>query len=291
MLDPSEKLLTYSISEYREVLKKYLSIKKHTISEKSLKVYREKLEHLEDFLWREQNYSLDFDLKRAIRFVEYLKEQGLAHRTIKHVLTIVRNFILESGGTFPEIRKIFRYKAESVPKYLTELQERALLQETDKYHYRFHIRLMLHAGLRISEVLSLDRNSFEEHNGFIFVRVRGKGNKERLVPIISKETADMVRNLILTLYRLKAETFNIGVRGKPITPQAINYHLDVIGKELGFKVTPHMLRHTFATRLREKGVDLELIQKWLGHSSLQTTLIYAKTTTKFEFEVLKNLLS
>ena len=193
--------------------------------------------------------------------MEYFKEQELAPKTIKHVLTIIRNFILESSGTFPEIRKFFRYKTESVPKYLTELQERALLQETDKYHYRFHIRLMLHAGLRILEVLSLDRNSFEEHNGFIFVRVKGKGNKERLVPIISKETADMVRELILTLYRLKAETFNVGTRGKPITPQAINYHLDVIGKELGFKVTPHMLRYTFATRLREKGVDLELIQK------------------------------
>ena len=290
MLSPEERQLAYSISDFRSALDRYLSLKKHTISGKSLKVYREKLEHLEDFLWREQNYSLNFDLNRAIRFVEYLKKQGLAHRTVKHVLTIVRNFILESGGTFPEIRKFFRYKAESVPKYLTELQEKALLQETDKYHYRFHIRLMLHAGLRISEVLSLTKNSFEEHNGFIFVRVRGKGNKERLVPIISKETADMVRELILTLYRLKAETFNIGARGKPITPQAINYHLDVIGRELGFKVTPHMLRHTFATRLRERGVDLELIQKWLGHSSLQTTLIYAKTTAKFEFEVLNRLM-
>jgi len=291
MLPKEEKNLAYSISHFREALNKYLSIKRNTLSPKSLKVYREKLEHLEDFLWHEQNYSLDFDLKRAIKFVEYLKNQGLAHRTIKHVLTIVRNFILESGGTFPEIRKFFRYKVENIPKYLTELQEKALLQETDKYHYRFHIRLMLHAGLRISEVLSITRDSFEEHNGFLFVRVKGKGNKERVVPIISKETADMVRKLILAMYRLKTLTFNIGTRGKPITPQAINYHLEVVGKELGFKVTPHMLRHTFATRLREKGVDLELIQKWLGHSSLQTTLIYAKTTAKFELDTLKNLIA
>jgi len=290
MLTPEEKAFVYTLSDFKEALRKYLKVKEHTLSGKSLKVYREKLEHLEDFLWREQNYSLNFDLKRAIRFLEYLKEQGLAQRTIKHVLTIVRNFILESGGTFPEIKRFFRYKAENVPKYLTEIQEKALLQETDKYHYRFHIRLMLHAGLRISEVLSLDRNSFEEHNGFIFVRFRVKGNKERVVPIINKETANMIRRLILTLYRLKVETFNIGTRGKLITPSAINYHLDVIGKELGFKVTPHMLRHTFATRLREKGVDLELIQKWLGHSSLQTTLIYAKTTAKFEFQVLERLL-
>jgi site-specific recombinase XerD len=291
MLSPEEKALAYSLSDFKEALRRYLKVKKHTLSSKSLKVYREKLEHLEDFLWQEQDYSLNFDLNRAIRFVEYLKKQGLAQRTIKHVLTIVRNFILESGGEFPEIRRFFRYKAENVPKYLTELQEKALLQETDKYHYKFHIRLMLHAGLRISEVLSLDRNSFEEHNGFIFVRVKGKGNKERLVPIINQETADMIRRLILTLYRLKVEKFNIGSRGKPITPQAINYHLDVIGKELGFKATPHMLRHTFATRLREKGVDLELIQKWLGHSSLQTTLIYAKTTEKFELKVLREIIS
>jgi len=282
--------LALSLSDFKRKVQKFLELKKHTLSPKSLKVYGEKLEHLEDFLWREQDYSLDFDLNRAIRFVEYLKEQGLAPRTIKHVLTIVRNFILESGSTFPELRRFFRYKAENVPKYLTELQEKALLQETDKYHYRFHVRLMLHAGLRISEVLSLTRNSFEEHNGFIFVRVKGKGNKERLVPIINRETADVVRGLILTLYRLKAETFNVGVRGKPISPQAINYHLTVVSKELGFKVTPHVLRHTFATRLREKGVDLELIQKWLGHSSLQTTLIYAKTTTRFELGVLRELL-
>ena len=290
MLSKDEKNLAYSISRFREALNKYLSIKRNTLFPKSLKVYREKLEHLEDFLWKEQNYSLDFDLKRAIKFVEYLKNQGLAHRTIKQVLTIVRNFILENRGTFPEIRKFFRYKVENVPKYLTELQEKALLQETDKYHYKFHIRLMLHAGLRISEVLSLTKDSFEEHNSFLFVRVKGKGNKERMVPIISKETADMVRKLILAMYRLKTLTFNIGTRGKPITPQAINYHLEVVGKELGFKVSPHMLRHTFATRLREKGVDLELIQKWLGHSSLQTTLIYAKTTAKFELDTLKKLI-
>ena len=87
MLPSKEKQLAYSISHFKEALNKYLSIKKHTISSKSLKVYREKLEHLEDFLWKEQNYFLNFDLNRAICFVEYLKEQGLAPKTIKHVLT------------------------------------------------------------------------------------------------------------------------------------------------------------------------------------------------------------
>ena len=67
MLTPEEKVLAYRLSDFKEALRNYLKVKEHTLSGKSLKVYWEKLEHLRDFLRREQNYSLDFDLKRAVQ--------------------------------------------------------------------------------------------------------------------------------------------------------------------------------------------------------------------------------
>lgn len=129
-------------------------------------------------------------------------------------------------------------------------------------------------GLRISEALSLNRGDID-HNDFL--KIKGKGNKERLVPILPIVVEKINAYLSACPYDIKnGEPLFLGARGERLSPRIVQRTLEKIRAYLGLPdtLTPHALRHSFATHLLAEGTNLRAIQELLGHASLSTTQRY-----------------
>lgn len=136
------------------------------------------------------------------------------------------------------------------------------------------VTLLYGCGLRISEALSLERKSapFGES-----VRIKGKGNKERVVPVLPAVSEAVAGYLAACPYRLKPnDPLFVGARGARLQPGVVQRQVRKLRRYLGLPetATPHALRHSFATHLLSSGADLRAIQELLGHASLSTTQRY-----------------
>lgn len=135
-------------------------------------------------------------------------------------------------------------------------------------------------GLRISEALSLNFGDIG-HNDFL--KIKGKGNKERLVPLLPVIKEKIKAYLKACPYDIKnGEALFLGARGERISPRIVQRTLEKIRRYLGLadNLTPHALRHSFATHLLANGTDLRSIQELLGHASLSTTQRYTDVQTE-----------
>lgn len=136
-------------------------------------------------------------------------------------------------------------------------------------------------GLRISEAISLNYGDFNSQSTFL--RIKGKGGKERIVPLLPSVINAVLAYLQAVPYKFKAEdALFVGKRGERLSPRIIQRELQKIRAILGLSdtVTPHALRHSFATHLLAEGTDLRSIQELLGHSSLSTTQRYTDVQTE-----------
>lgn len=175
-------------------------------------------------------------------------------------------------------------KTKRLPKYLSIEEVDTLLNiplnnEFD-YRNKAMLELMYATGLRVSELVNIEYSNIDFENSII--RVFGKGKKERIIPL--GETASLYLKIYLNDYRnklLKRNTYNqvfLNNHGKPITRQGFNFILENIRVLTGIKkdLTPHILRHSFATHLLEGGADIRSIQEMLGHENISTTNIYTE---------------
>lgn len=175
-------------------------------------------------------------------------------------------------------------KAKKLPKYLSISEVNKLLNiplnsEFD-YRNKAMLELMYATGLRVSELVSIEYSNIDFENSII--RINGKGKKERIIPL--GEIASYYLKVYLSDYRsklLKRNTYNqvfLNNHGKPITRQGFNYILENIRELTGIEkeITPHVLRHSFATHLLEGGADIRSIQEMLGHENISTTNIYTE---------------
>lgn len=143
--------------------------------------------------------------------------------------------------------------------------------------------LLYGCGLRISEALSLNVGDID-HNDFL--RIKGKGNKERIVPLLPAVIENINAYLSECPYKMRnGEPLFLGARGERLVPRIVQRQMQKIRAYLGLAdhLTPHALRHSFATHLLAEGTDLRSIQELLGHASLTTTQRY----TDVEIETLK----
>lgn len=140
--------------------------------------------------------------------------------------------------------------------------------------------LLYGAGLRISEALGLTREDFVHKDR---ITVTGKGNKQRNVPLLPIARSAVEKYLEVCPYAIKSgkEIF-IGMRGEKLNPAVAQRHLRHLRRQLNLpdSVTPHALRHSFATHLLSSGADLRSLQELLGHSSLSTTQLYTQIDTQ-----------
>uniref|UniRef100_A0A6M3LL20 Putative site-specific tyrosine recombinase n=2 Tax=viral metagenome TaxID=1070528 RepID=A0A6M3LL20_9ZZZZ len=159
---------------------------------------------------------------------------------------------------------------KKLPEILTEDELRLLLSRAYNPSHKMQLMLMYYCGLRVSEMLAVKVEDIDFKNEVIKV-VSGKGGKDRLVPIPRPLLADLKD--YVSLYALDGRLFHTKARN-------IQNVIRRIGSQLGKRMHPHMLRHSYATHVLEKTNNIILVKDLLGHSDVRTTQIYTHLTTK-----------
>lgn len=167
-------------------------------------------------------------------------------------------------------------KEKQLPKVISKEKIKQMINLTENLKHRLIIKLLYSSGLRLQELLNIKRKEIDFERGIIHVK-KGKGNKDRITLISESLKMDLLKYYSNNIF--KTEYVFEGRNGK-YTKKSVQKSLDIAGKKVGLKVTPHMLRHSFATHLLESGTDIRHIQKLLGHSDLKTTEIYTHVSTK-----------
>lgn len=219
---------------------------------------------------------------------EFLKKRNKTEKitTIAHNLTVIKNFhsylLRENIVTKDVSTMIERPKLrKSLPKTLSIEDIDSLLDIDLKtpfdYRNKAMLELMYGTGLRVSELINLTINDIDITN--CSIKIFGKGNKERIVPI--GEYCIYYLNIYLNvrdllLKKSTSDKLFLNNHGKGMTRQGFFKNLKAIlkAKGLNCEVSPHTLRHSFATHLLERGADLRSIQEMLGHADIATTRIY-----------------
>jgi integrase/recombinase XerD len=209
------------------------------------------------------NNSLDKNL--ILKFLAELKVKKkldsnslrLYVRALSSFLKFLDNESLAKQIKAPKVDK-------RLPKFITYDELNKLIENAENYRDKLIIKFLFYTGVRVSELVKIKKNDIIFEEGF--VKVYGKGGKERIVPI-PKELLNELKD-----YINKINTENIF----PLSSRQVERIIKNIAKKAGInkKVTPHVLRHSLATTLLSKGVDIRYIQEILGHSSLNITQIY-----------------
>lgn len=222
-------------------------------------------------------------------YLSELRRRGASAKTVARRLSALRGFFkflaLEHGLSENPLALIEGPKlSRKLPVVLTPEEVERLLEAPDPktpigLRDKAILELLYASGLRVSELVGLKLFDLNLEVGFL--RVRGKGDKERLVPI--GEFAREVLERYLKEARPKLLRFLdephlfLNRRGRPLTRQRVWQIIKAYALEAGLdpaEITPHVLRHSFATHLLERGADLRTVQMMLGHVSLSTTQIY-----------------
>ena len=145
------------------------------------------------------------------------------------------------------------------------------------------LELLYGAGLRVSELVNLELNNVEMSSRY--VRCIGKGSKERIIPIGEKavnalKTYLKKRELLIKKFKLDTKKLFIKENGKTVTRQDVYVFIRKQGELLKKHISPHTLRHSFATHMLENGADLRVVQELLGHSDVSTTQLYTHVSKK-----------
>jgi len=182
--------------------------------------------------------------------------------------------ILKRPFSFEEVP--IRKKEKSLPKVISKEKIKEMIELCENLKHRVMIKLLYSSGLRLQELIDLKRKDIDFERNTLHVK-KGKGAKDRITIISENLKLDLLK--YYSNYQFSSEYFLEGRKGK-YTKKSVQKVLDTFGKKVGIKVTPHMLRHSFATHLLESGTDIRHIQKLLGHSDLSTTEIYTKVSNK-----------
>ncbi|MGM0441881.1 MAG: site-specific tyrosine recombinase XerD [Elusimicrobiota bacterium] len=169
--------------------------------------------------------------------------------------------------------------SQKLPTVLTEHETENLIQAAGNTRDRLILELLYATGMRVTELINLKLSDVDLNRGWI--KIMGKGKKQRFVPI-DKRMVKKIKNFVGE-NELKPKHYLFSKRGsKPLKRETIWKIVKKISQKTGIKktVTPHTLRHTFATHLLEHGADLRSIQVLLGHSSIDTTQIYTHVNRK-----------
>ena len=281
-----------SFYSYLDLFLKYLSAVCRLAPNTYNKSYRYDLNSFASFLEKRAIEDLKKITRSDIReYISWCRDRRLSSRSISRRISTLRSFFrfllaenhIESDPTsMIDQPKLGR----TLPKTLTVNEVDALLAVSEKLdkgkplearnHVMFH--LLYATGLRVSELVKLPLISFNRHSGNL--RVLGKGGKERLVPIgeqarlLLEEYLDHVRPQLL-LGKTSPSLF-VTRQGKAMTRNRYWQIVKDIARQadIGKNISPHGLRHSFATHLLENGADLRSVQLMLGHSDISTTQLY-----------------
>ena len=271
------------MDELKKSLKDFLRIKNY--SEHTISNYERDVNRFFKYLTENKIYPDDVSTAIITGWIIFLRREGLSNRSIQRNISSLKNFykyLFKNGITdtnyFESVQspKI----GETLPKALTPEDVEKLLSFEPKTFSdardKAFLELLYSSGLRVSEAVSVNISSFE--SDFNFVKVLGKGKKERMLPV-----GKYAKDAIVTWLNIRDNNVNntdalfTNKYGNRISVRAMQQRIYKISVAQGMSpVSPHMLRHSFATHILESSGDLRSIQEMLGHSSLSTTQIYTK---------------
>jgi integrase/recombinase XerD len=279
----------------------YLRVEKG-FSPNTIDAYRNDLHQLASFVEEETARRgtiplwAAFDRQSMLSYLSDLKGRRYAPTTVARKVAAIKSFfsflvaegILRDNPTrgvpSPKVGK-------SLPKPISVSQVRLLLEQPAKLSTleakrdRAMLELLYATGMRVSELVSLNLADIDTEGGY--VRCFGKGHKERLIPIHSR-AAQVLKEYLAEgrphlTHDSEEKALFLNRRGERLTRQGFWQKLKGYAKsaELGTEITPHTLRHSFATHMLSGGADLRSVQELLGHANISTTQIYTHLTTDY----------
>lgn len=230
-----------------------------------------------------------FTRQDIVNYLGRLKDTGYSTASICRFISSIKGFsryLITEKIIFEDPTETLRSPKQwdRLPKALS-LEDIKTLFKTEIKSETFvrdsaMLELMYSSGLRVSEVISSKVNDLNFEAGFL--RVFGKGSKERIVPM-NHRAAEKIRKYVLDLRPVllkgrQSPFLFLTNRGRPMTRQRFWQALKKLGALAGLQITPHTIRHSFATHLLDGGADLRSVQKMLGHEDISTTQIYTKVS-------------
>lgn len=277
----------------------YLKVEKDASSH-TIRNYRNDLLQFVEFI-SDKNYSVldrlnEIDHITIRNFLANIKDKNYSRSTIVRKIAALRSFfryMLREGliKANPAVGMIMPKKERKLPNFLDmkeigKLLEAPAVDTLDGLRDRAILEILYSSGIRVSELVGLNTGNVDLIGEVL--KVKGKGKKERLVPIGS--VAVNILNEYINKrkkgdYKGRRADFNavfLNKYGQRITDRSVRRIVDkyIQGAALEHKISPHVLRHTFATHMLDAGADLRSVQELLGHSSLSTTQIYTHVTTE-----------
>lgn len=276
-------------NDSKEILKDYqiyLLTEKHLLDNSITSYILDIYKYLEFTEKNGTKNCLNLKEKDLLNYLEYLDQEKYSIYSVVRKISALRSF-------HAYLTKKYNLNNPTIdlesPRFYQKLPNVLSIEEVDNlldislntpfdYRNKAMLELMYATGLRVSELVNLKINDIDLEEGI--VRCFGKGNKERIVPM--GDVCQKYLNIYLLYYRDKLkkkiiiDNLFLNNHGKAITRQGFFKILKTIAKDKGINknITPHVLRHSFATHLLQNGADLRSIQIMLGHSNLSTTQIY-----------------
>jgi integrase/recombinase XerD len=274
----------------------YLTIEKG-YSRNTIEAYRNDLNGLVNFAANEAACSswADFNRQNILSYLLDLKERKYVPTTIARKVAAIRSFFsfLLAEGVIkndPTENMSSPSLGRSLPKAITLSEVRLLLEQPAKQtsdeakRDRVMLELIYASGMRVSELVSLNLDDVNTVGDY-FVRCFGKGHKERIIPLYEQIAKSVIKYVQETRPRLahgnKENALFLNARGERLTRQGFWQKLKEYAKSAGLdaKVSPHTLRHSFATHMLSGGADLRSVQELLGHANISTTQVYTHLTS------------
>ncbi|HLG11756.1 MAG TPA: site-specific tyrosine recombinase XerD [Dehalococcoidia bacterium] len=276
----------------------FLSVEKGA-SGNTIAAYRNDLGQLEDFIAGKKNgHLIQWPLVNQNQVMEYilhLKSQSYAEATVARKVAAVKSFFsfLQAEGKLkanpteqlasPKVGKMLP-KPLSVQEIDELLEQPARRSTPEAKRDLAMLELMYATGLRVTELVSTDVSDVQLEGDKPYVRLVGKGNRERQIPLLDQpvqELSDYIRFARPRLVGERDETaLFVNRRGERLTRQGFWLILKGYATAAGIRgrVTPHTLRHSFATHMLRGGMDIHKVQELLGHANISTTQVYTQVS-------------
>lgn len=268
------------ISQYIEYLELEKGLSKNTIDS-----YRRDLYGLTEFAGEDIN---KIDRQNINSYIRSLKENNLKPTSIIRKVATIRGFfkwvysigiISKNPASAIEQPKV----PQKLPKVVSVKEIEEMLHSNLNSTQALIMELLYSAGLRVSELVNLKVNDIDIASKY--VRCFGKGSKERIIPIGQKAIEKLEnylpeRELVIKKFNIDTKRLFINEKGRLLNRQDVYNFIHQRGKLIHKNISPHTLRHSFATHLLENGADLRVVQELLGHSDVSTTQLYTHISKK-----------
>lgn len=272
------------IAEYLESLEVERGLSQNTID-----AYRRDLYSFEEYLRTFDIYEPQNVKRNHINyFIKSVYDANCAPTTITRKIASIRGFfrwlfadekILQDPSLSIEQPKL----RKRLPKVMSINEIEKILSNNLTAAEKVIMELLYGTGFRVSELVNIELSNIDLNARY--VRCLGKGSKERIIPLGEKAKSAIVdylkyRELSVKKYKLETKRLLVKDNGKLMTRQDIYVFIKEQGKLLSKHISPHTLRHSFATHMLENGADLRVVQELLGHSDVSTTQLYTHVSKK-----------